>query len=334
MPWCSHQEKQLGVESDPHLPIDRPMYGCSHAKHSQATFAQCLKCKDHAGAITRPAGHPRRHSANTIVDRFGHPAHIADLYLNAGCFLILSGPSLQSLPLELLSRRGVITMTTNNCAAAFPKGVRPNLWTFTDKACKFHDSIWKDPAILKLCPVKESRRKLDTKITGELENLVTTPTDSPGTFFYHRNTDFSPSVWLSEPTVNRGNGRREAARNRYPKTINTMFAALKLLYYLGFARVYLCGCDFRMETERPYGFDEKKHAGGCSSNNNAYANMNLMFDTLQPYFENAGFAVINCTPDSLCHSFPTLDFREAIERETCSLQQEMDTDGWYNHVDD
>jgi hypothetical protein len=333
--WCVHQHKLIGIEADPVLAVDRPLYGCTHDKHPQATFMKCLKCKDFASASLRPAGHPQRHPPGTIVDRYGRPAHVADLYLNAGCFLVLSGPSLSTLPLDMLSRRGVITMTTNNCVAAFPDGVTPDLWTFTDKASKMHDSTWKDPSILKLCPVRESQRKLHTKLdSGEWEELAATGTDMPGTLYYHRNTDFNPSRWLNEPTVNRGNGKDEAKINRYPKTINTMFAALKLLYYLGFSRVYLCGCDFRMDVGKVYAFNETKHGGGCGSNNNAYANMNLMFESLNPYFSEAGFNVINCTPDSHCSAFPAMTFEEAIERETCHIRQEMDTYGWYNHVED
>ena len=150
MAWCSYQTKQTGIFSDGALPIiGRPVYGCQHDGHREAIFRNCLRCDDFTSSSAKPAGHPKRHPPNVFCDRYGNHAPLADLYRGAGCFLILAGPSLKELPLELLKKRGVITMTINNGVAAFPEGVRPHLWTFTDKPQKFHDAIWKDPGILK-----------------------------------------------------------------------------------------------------------------------------------------------------------------------------------------
>ena len=127
--------------------------------------------------------------------------------------------------------------------------------------------------------------------------------------------------------------KKVGQKNRLPNTINTMFAAIRLSFYLGFHRVYLVGCDFRMTSWRPYGFTQAKHEGGVDSNNNAYANMQLMFDMLAPRFAEVGFEVFNVTPGSALKTFPFMRIRDAVTRETLDIEQELDTDGWYEHGD-
>ncbi|MCP4540260.1 MAG: hypothetical protein GY832_24235 [Chloroflexi bacterium] len=279
---------------------------------------------------------------------------MADLYRGAHCFLVLGGPSLKKMPLELLGRRGVLIMSINNCPAALPVGVRPHIWTHTDPPGKFLDSIWKDPAILKFAPCRTwSKSNPDTKkrdgvferdpATGE---IVSCPgvrcRDMPGIIGYNRNTGFYPENWLFEPSINRGNDRKNATGqdkhgkqvqtpNGWPRVINTMFTAVRLAFYLGIENLYLIGADFNMgDSEKPYAFKQDKSAGGVSANNWAFTKMCAMFDDLRPRMESAGFFVHNCTPDSDLWSFDNMPFEEAIERATRGLEQgEMNTHGWY-----
>ena len=327
--WCVQQEDQIGVIASGGS--SRPQFGCKVI--GQTTWATCLGCEDFFSARTRHVGEHNRHPKGVVVNRDGHDAGVADLYRGAGVFLVLGGPSAIEMPLGLFKARGIATMSLNNCPAIFPQTMRPTIWLHGDKACKFHYSIWQDPSILKIVPEKEKGRKLHDKKKEVFIETDMTPADMPGTLFFHRNTEFNPKTWLYEPNINRGNGKRQAAKNRLPKTINTMFTALRLAFYLGFHRVYLVGCDFKMKPWQPYGFKQGKHAGGCESNNNAYANMNLMFDMLAPRFAEVGFEVFNVTPGSGLKSFPFMRIRDAVTRETENLEQELDTDGWYEHCD-
>jgi hypothetical protein len=249
------------------------------------------------------------------------------------------------MPLQLLGQRGVLIVSTNNCPAILPQGIRPHVWIHTDPPAKFHDSIHRDPAILKFVPVREWNpgrknkkclRHRDPQ-TGELERIVDLPArDCPGTFGYQRNTAIDAENWLYEPSINRGNDKEHGpggeTPNGFAKGINTLYAALRLCFVLGIRTVYMCGCDFRMTNEAAYAFNQGKHAGGVESNNGAYAAMSANFRVLKPKLDAAGFNVFNCTPESHFRVFPRLDFEEAIRLATEHFEQKLDCRNWYDHA--
>lgn len=347
---CQHLGKQTGV-------VDtsfgrEPQYQCGHSRYSSATLAGCTVCKDYLSkealrADVAPGECP--HPTGMIVDRYGREAGVADLYKGASCFLLLGGPSLKTMPLHLLGRRGVLIMSVNNCPAVLPQGIRPHLWVHTDPAGKFHDSIWRDPGVLKFAPVREWDCARAKKRRGmfhrdpQSDQIVHTPNvrakDMPGVLGFERNTQFQPHQWLWEPTINRGNDEKSAKGkdgqpgNSWPKCINTMFAALRLPFYLGIKRLYLLGADFHMTEDAIYAFEQGKSKGGVGGNNNSYANMCAMFDGLRDAFNAVGFEVINCTPESNLWTFPMMDFEEAIAEVTNPFEQKLKTDGWYDKED-
>lgn len=300
-----------------------------------------------------PSGQP----LGVVVDRYGRDAGVADLFLGAQAFFVASGPSALTMPLDLLAKRGCLIMACNNSPAVLPPGIRPTIWTHTDPTHKFHDSIWLDPGIpLKLSPIREwgawqneafPRQKL--KREGELKPLKGLRTryesghlgfiprraarDCPGVLGYHRNTTFNPEAFLTEPTINRGNRKEDAARNGWPHCINTMFTVLRLAYYLGIRTLYLVGVDFRMDARQPYAFNQGKGGSGVRGNNHTYANMALMLMALTPKFDAAGFRVVNCTPGSNLAVFESMAFQDAIHAATEGFEQVMNCDGWYDPRD-
>ena len=353
---CRHLKKSIGCIQTAFG--NEPEFACAHRRHKKTTIAGCVTCPDYL--TNRPLKAPPapkqgcRHPTGVIVDRYDRDCNLADLYKGASAFLVLGGPSAKTMPLELLGRRGVLILSVNNCPAVLPPEIRPHVWLHTDPARKFHDSIWRDPGVLKIVPVRDwklgrgGKSCLRTR-DPETDKLIDLPgvcgKDMPGVLGFHRNTSFDPENWLYEPKVNRGNDEETATGikkgkngkadqklgepNGWPKTINTMFAALRLAFYLGIKRLYLVGADFHMEPDQPYGFDQDKGCGGIRGNNNAYAAMCVMFDGLLPYFEQAGFEVINCTPDSGLYSFDFVPFEEAIAAATEGFEQEMNCNGWY-----
>ena len=349
---CQHLGKQTGLAD---TPFGRePQYECQHSRYSRATLAICCLCKDYLSeeavrSDVAPGDCP--HPTGMIVDRYGRDAGVADLFRGASCFLVLGGPSLKAMPLHLLSRRGVLIMSVNNCPAALPQGIRPHIWMHTDPAGKFHDSIWRDPGILKIVPVREWDCARAKKRRGMFHRdpqsgeIVHTPNvrgkDMPGVLGFERNTRFQPHQWLWEPSINRGNDEKSAKgddkkglpTNNWPKCINTMFAALRLPFYLGNKRLYLLGADFHMEDDAVYAFDQGKSKGGVRGNNNSYACMCSMLDGLKPSFDAVGYEVINCSPGSNLWTFPSMAFEDAIEEATGSFEQELQTEGWYDKDD-
>lgn len=369
---CQHLGEPTGTVVDA-----EPERACGHPDHATTTPGGCLSCPDWAkgpessdeGQQERPSAvashHPSplvpRHPQGLIVNRAGASVDLSDLWRGASAFCVLGGPSLKEMDLSPLARRGVLIISTNNCPAALPAGVRPHVWIHTDPTHKFHDSLWRDPSILKFSPVKEwegassaawppedgrrPRRKakgLRQRVGDRLEFRPGVSAASlPGVLGYHRNTCFDPDGWLWEPTINRGNDKASShggggrTGNGWPHVINTMFAVLRLAFYLGVSRLYLLGADFRMRDESPYAFGQGKHPGGVSSNNGSYANMLTMLDALQPRFLAAGFHVLNATPASNLWTFPVIGFAAAVEEATGDIEQELDCreyyDDWNTH---
>jgi len=352
---CRHlTDQQTGIRTTEWG--DEPIYACEHRRHKQCTLAECVTCTEFGlrpqlGAIPARGTRKSWHPEGVIVDRYGKDCRFADVYRGASAFLVLGGPSTKRMPLDLLAKRGVLILSCNNCPAVLPAGIRPHVWLHTDPARKFHDSIWRDPGILKIVPVAEWKfsrkggkglrtRDPDSGELVEIEPAVCAR-DMPGVLGFHRNTAFFPEKWLFEGKINRGNdeehatgekkGKKVREPNGWPKTINTFFAALRIGFLLGIETLYLIGADFQMDPDQPYGFNQGKKGAGIKGNNNAYANLNVMLDGLLPHFEQAGYTVINCTPDSNLLAFDYLPFEEAIERVTHGFEQEeLNCDGWYD----
>lgn len=271
------------------------------------------------------------------------------------CFVVLAGPSLRQLDLSLLSRRGIWTIGVNNSPAI----VRTNAWTIVDPPRKFHNAIWRDPAVLKIVPARFFDRTLREKVgcgggddeaTGgqsdgpaaaataqsTLRDLIGADRHPakvrhmPNIIGYLRNANYRPEEFVSEPTINWGNSDKSARRNGRERCLNVMPAVIKIAYSLGFRDVYLLGCDFRMSDECPYAFQQTKCPGGVRGNNNAYSILNRWFADLRPRFEAAGLRVMNCNAASGLTVFDHVPYRKAIEAATVGIPQEpLDTNGWY-----
>jgi hypothetical protein len=268
-----------------------------------------------------------------FVDSQRRPLYLEDLYFGASLFMVLSGPSLWDLDLNQLNRRGIATIGINQS----PSMWRTSFWTYVDRARKFHDGIWHDPGILKIIPRRHFGQPLMRKVDGKFVRMVGANGQAvqakqlPGVIGYERNAFFRPDRWLAEPSINWGNSKRSARRNRLPRGLNVMFAVIKIAYALGFRRVYLLGCDFCMDQQRPYAFDQSKDAGGVGGNNNFYRIMNDMFGSLRPYFDAANFQLFNCNPESGLTVFPHVSFHDALTAATQAMPVEpWDTNDWYN----
>lgn len=266
------------------------------------------------------------------------PVFLNNFGQNAAAFIVLSGPSLATLDLSLLSRRGCWTIGVNNA----PTLVRTNAWTFVDPPHKFHDGIWRDPGCTKFVHKRFLQRQLRTQLPdGTFAPLMdaTNPkrpvlvAEMPGVVAIDRNADFEPTRWLSEPSINWGHSKRSMlrGRGRHPHVLNVMFCALKIVYALGFRVCYLVGCDFSMNAEQPYAFAQTKSQGGCTSNNGSYHKLNQMLGSLKPHFDASGFRVFNTNSASGLTVFPFVSYREAIDAATSHVPQGiLSAANWYD----
>lgn len=317
------------------------LYRCTHPDHRTTTLRDCEACPDKP-TPTEQRAHvlpPDFYQATGPLTTDQRRVDLRQLYQGAAAFLCVGGPSMRTMPLHLLGQRGALIASYNNNAAVLPTGLRPHVWLHTDPPRKFSDQIWRDPAVLKFSPTQEWRstkgkncpwKNVREKRGDEWTNSSRRAFEWPGVIGYTRNTEFNPDTWLTEATVNRGNCIKSAATNGHPHTINTLFAALKVLWVLGFARVYIVGADFRMEPEQPYAFGQTKSRGGVNATNEAFHKLNWMLGLLRPRFDVAGFEVWNATNGGHCTAFERIDFRAAVARETKDFTAAIDARGWYD----
>jgi len=260
----------------------------------------------------------------------GQAVDLSGLYRGHSAFFLGGGPSLRTLDLSPLSARGILTCAVNNVAAIF----RPQLWVGADDPGNFADAIWRDPGILKFVPCGHFERSLVVRESdGSPRVSDERVADMPAVFGYHLNTSFRPESWLVEETVNWGNEGRTPDLDGNTGGRSVMFAAMRLLHYLGVRRVYLLGCDFRMTFDQEnYAFQQARSRQSVQNNNNTYRILNCRFRHLKPYFDADGFEVFNCTEESQLVVFPRLPFADALRETTARIPERIMTEGMYDRA--
>ena len=246
-------------------------------------------------------------------------------YRGAHAFLILNGPSFSKLDHSKL--KNVFTFGVNNC----PKTFRPNAWACVDDPSRFLKSIYLDPTIMKFMPLDHTEKFLWNNVLrsedwGPLymeedgNNVNATPRMCPNIQYYRRNEKFEASRFLWEYTINWGD------HSKWGGGRTVMLPALKILFLLGFRKVYLLGCDLNMDGKNKYHFNIERDHGAIKSNNVTYKKMTeLYFPKLKPHFDKAGFKVYNCNKDSNLKTFPYKSFDDAIKEATSALDLEEET---------
>ena len=229
-------------------------------------------------------------------------AWLGHAYQGATAFLVCGGPSARDIDLKALSATpGVVTMAVNNAA----QGWRPHLWCGLDEPHRFLNSIWLDPGIQKFYPLAYQDMPLR-------EHTGKTPLDCPNTWFIRRNDKFDAKTWLNEDTINWGQEGSDTVRGGR----STMVAALRILYILGFKRVYLVGADFKMDPKKAYNHDQVVDAAVAAKNNSLFEYLNGLFTSLQVEFLHHGFEVFNTTQISGLTAFPYCSFIDARAQAT------------------
>ena len=272
--------------------------------------------------------HGRTKHVGTIANEFHQPVpffftrdrmplHLIGQYRGRSAFMICNGPSLSSgqYDLSLLKKPGVITYGVNNG----PKIVRPNFHSVVDDPRRFIKSIWLDPQITKFVPHAHANKviwdnekwePLKTE-DGKREVLVG---DCPNMVYFHRNEKFMPDRFLYEDTINWGcSGDNGGCRS-------VMLPVIRILFLLGFRKVFLLGADFKMSENYTYAFNEKRDKGAVNCNTKTYDRMQTeYFPKLKPYFEAENFYIYNCNKDSGLKVFDYVPYEEAISYCTKSL---------------
>jgi hypothetical protein len=239
-----------------------------------------------------------------ISDKHGYPILQQNKFEGESAFLICSGPSFSKLDKTLLKKPGILTAGVNNSVFSF----RPNLWFSADPTANFLKSIWLDPTISKYVPLTHIDEKIFNSETNEfLDKKVA---DCPNMNFFNLSVGFDPATYFKQSTICWGNNADQGGKR------SVMLIAIRVLHYLGIKNIYLLGCDFKMDRENPYHFQQYRHASSIKSNMSTYEVLKSRFESLKPYMDADNFHIYNCNPESDLKVFPYIPYEDAISKAT------------------
>lgn len=258
----------------------------------------------------------------------GESVYLENFYRGSHCFLVCSGPSLNNIDLSLLNQRGIVTMGINNSWSTY----KPMLWTCVDDPGNFLDIGWKDPSILKFTPISHVNKNLQVKEdSGVFRSSQFKVKEMPSVLYFRRNEKFDAQNFLNQNTINWGNKDKEKDDLGNVGGRSVMLAAIRILYYLGFRRVYLLGADFKMESGKDnYAFKQDRSISSINGNNSTYKTLNSRFDSLKPIFDSLNYKIYNCNKDSGLKSFSYMSYENALQRAAGKFKKTIDTEGWYD----
>lgn len=236
-----------------------------------------------------------------------HPIFLADIYRGRSAFLIASGPSFAALDHEPLRSPGVMTMGLNNSVKTF----RPNMWCCVDCPDHWIRSTWLDPRIQKFVPIDHANKKIFNSDAWRF--MPMTVGDCPNVVYYKRNERFKADQFLYEDCFNWGN-HKDFGGGR-----SVLLPAIRILFVLGFRKVYLLGVDLNMTPEKTYHFDQRRHMGSVAGNNDTYQKLQNWFTELRPHFEKHDFHVFNCNPESNLKAFDFVSYKDALEEVSAQM---------------
>jgi hypothetical protein len=177
-------------------------------------------------------------------------------------------------------------MAMNNTASVVPC----QLWVGADKPLCYSQKILQDPRLMKFAGI--GRRNIRA---GNID------------------WKFQPNTYFFGTTEEGWNYRNFLNPDRdFVWWKNTFYIAIQILYRLGFRKIYLIGCQFKIG-DKHYSYDKQLTGDEKEWNKKTYNHVVTRMKELKPLFDRKDFKVISCTPDSpLNEIYPTMDFDEAI----------------------
>lgn len=258
-------------------------------------------------------------SDGVIFTRRDEPASgFRGMYAGGAVFVVCGGPSAAKQDLSILEQRGIVVAAVNHAATL----VRPHIWITVDTQTQFCAGLWRDPSIMKFAKRKYLGKFIHdwNEQAGMYTETSLQPRDLANCWGFEH-TDFGkqpydPATFLTAPLPAWGSSDSTNDPDLTQRHMTVMLPLFWLLNYLGFRRVYLTGCDFKMKVDNPYAFDEKTTDGKAAGNNALYEWMNRRFAEMQPHWLNRGFAVHNCTDGGKLGTFPRISLSDAVNLES------------------
>jgi hypothetical protein len=228
-------------------------------------------------------------------DNKQYPMDFNNVY-HGSIALIGGAPNIKTLDLSLLA---IPTWCINNSASLVK---HPTFSCHSDMPGCFYPEVLTSPLTMKFinqCRWKET-------VNGVLWRDIT------GTLFYPTHTNFTPKTILDW-------------WHGFPWTKDIVSLSISLLYYLGFRKIYLLGCRFKLD-EKDYAWEHKLTDAQREWNRRTYLNVVNKLISYKSVYESHGLQIISCTEDSLLNtSFPVITFdglliEEAVKQSQVSLK--------------
>lgn len=239
----------------------------------------------------------------------GNKVQLSNLYKNRSCFLIAGGPSFADVDKSLLDNPGIITMGLNNAIKTY----RTDMHVIVDGLDHFVASAFKDPKVMNFVP--RTLGGLRIFLSDKWRYSRYKVKHCPNVMLYERNAHFNSNTYLTEDTINWGNSGKfhdqDDGKNKGARSV--LLAAIRILYELGFTRVFLLGVDFHMSNSNKYHFEQDRHEGSQKGNNSTYRKLENRFIKLRPKFEENNFYVYNCNPKSQLRAFDYVPYTDAVK---------------------
>lgn len=210
-----------------------------------------------------------------------------DNIFSGSCFLLGGSPCLAEMK-NKIAYQPVAKMAMNNTATI----VRPDLWVGADISKNYSTSILADPALMKFTYISRRDTPVGDKKWRDMPNtyFMSSRQMKPNEFFL-KNRDFS---WDK----------------------NVFMLAIQLLYRLGFRRVYLLGCSFKIAQDNQYCYETRLDKGQVRYNQRTYDTAIRQVKGILGPAKEAGYEIISCTPDSKINDIvPFCDLNKVLQEE-------------------
>ena len=221
------------------------------------------------------------------ITGFKRVADLSDIFKGQVAILMGGAPTIKQQPLELLSKRGVLTMAMNNAAVHF----QPTLWVSGDNPECYEPQLLYDPRIMKFAPAAFAEMRVSSKKYYEMPNI-----------FFYIQEDNIPWDRYFENNAN------------VPWYNNTLFVGIHILYQLGVRTIILGGSDFGFPENKVYAHDTQLGTLEQKWNMDLYNGLVKELRLLKPIFEMAGLTLMDCSKNSrISQVYNHITMNEAVD---------------------
>ena len=224
-----------------------------------------------------------------------------DGMFSGSCFIAGGAPSLLKENLDLLKQAGIIIISMNNTASVVPT----NIMVCADKPKCYSPRILLDPKIMKFSMISRRDLMVGDKKMMELPNMYFYGATEKHFNIYNFLNSHRDIWWIK----------------------NVMPITLQIAYNLGFRKVYLIGCSFKISKEEQYSYKTNLDEHQVNYNQRTYSNFVEKMKLMKPHFKEKNFEVISSTPDSsLNEFFPFVPFEDAVSEVLKDFPKEYATE--------